>query len=93
MTVKLSFWRNDLSSLGETLNPELQASWLFIGGLVAFHKNKINLAIEHYEESLTFWQENRHLERQGIVSQKIAEAYNRKAEVAPGRKSRLLARS
>ena len=78
---KIESLRNDLSSLGETLNPELQASWLFIGGLVAFHKNKINLAIEHYEESLTFWQENRHLERQGIVCHKIAQAYNRQAEL------------
>ena len=78
---KIEFLRNDLSSLGETLNPELQASWLFIGGLVAFHKNKINLAIEHYEETLTFWQQNRHLERQGIVCHKIAQAYNRQAEL------------
>ncbi|MEG4587471.1 hypothetical protein QUA54_19980 [Microcoleus sp. MOSTC5] len=78
---KIESLRNDLSSFGETLNPELHASWLFIGGLVAFHKNKINLAIEHYEESLTFWKQNRHLERQGIVGKKIAEAYNRKAEL------------
>ena len=78
---KIESLRNDLSSLGETLNPELQASWLFIGGLVAFHKNKINLAIEHYEESLTFWKQNRQLERQGIVCHKIAQAYNRQAEL------------
>jgi len=73
--------RNDLSSLGETLNPELQASWLFIGGLVAFHKSLIDLALEHYQQSLTFWQQNQQWERQGIVCQKIAQAYNRKAEL------------
>ena len=78
---KIESLRNDLSSLGETLNPELQASWLFIGGLVAFHKSQIDLALEHYEESLTFWKQNRQLERQGIVCQKIAQAYNRKAEL------------
>jgi len=78
---KIESLRNDLSSLGETLNPELHASWLFIGGLVAFHKSQIDLAIEHYEESLTFWQQNRHLERQGIVCHKIAQAYNRQAEL------------
>jgi len=77
----IEFLRNDLSSLGETLNPELQASWLFIGGLVAFHKSLIDLALEHYQQSLTFWQQNRQLERQGIVCQKIAQAYNRKAEL------------
>ena len=73
--------RNDLSSLGETLNPELQASWLFIGGLVAFHKIQIDLALEHYQQSLTFWQQNQQWERQGIVCQKMAQAYNRKAEL------------
>jgi hypothetical protein len=78
---KIEFLRNDLSSLGETLNPELQASWLFIGGLVAFHKSLIDLALEHYQQSLTFWQQNYQLERQGIVCQKIAQAYNRKAEL------------
>jgi tetratricopeptide (TPR) repeat protein len=78
---KIESLRNDLSSLGETLNPELHASWLFIGGLVAFHKSQIDLAIEHYEESLTFWKQNRHLERQGIVCHKIAQAYNRQAEL------------
>src|SRR4028118_2235215 len=78
---KIESLRNDLSSLGETLNPELQASWLFIGGLVAFHKSQIDLALEHYEESLTFWKQNRQLERQGIVCHKIAQAYNRKAEL------------
>jgi len=78
---KIEFLRNDLSSLGETLNPELQASWLFIGGLVAFHKSQIDLALEHYQQSLTFWQQNQQWERQGIVCHKIAQAYNRKAEL------------
>ena len=59
----------------------MQASWQFIRGLVEFQKNQIDLALEHYQQSLTFWQQNRHLERQGIVGQKIAQAYNRKAEL------------
>src|SRR4028119_1571884 len=70
---------NDL--LNAALDQELQASWQFIQGLVEFQKNQIDLALEHYQQSLTFWQQNRHLERQGIVSEKIAEAYNRKAEL------------
>ncbi|WP_341731295.1 hypothetical protein [Microcoleus sp. EPA2] len=72
---------NDLKNLIETLDPELQASWQFIRGLVQFHKNQIDLALEHYQQSLAFWQQNRQLERQGIVGQKIAQAYNRKAEL------------
>ncbi|MEG3967954.1 hypothetical protein QUA00_10055, partial [Microcoleus sp. T2B6] len=63
------------------LDQELQASWQFIRGLVEFQKNQIDLALDHYQQSLTFWQQNRHLERQGIVCQKIAQAYNRKAEL------------
>jgi len=70
---------NDL--LNAALGPELQASWQFIQGLVEFQKNQIDSALEHYQKSLTFWQQNHQLERQGIVSQKIAQAYNRKAEL------------
>ena len=70
---------NDL--LNAALGPELQASWQFIQGLVEFQKNQIDSALEHYQKSFTFWQQNHQLERQGIVSQKIAQAYNRKAEL------------
>jgi len=72
---------NRLPTLGEALDPELQASWQFIRGLVEFQKNKIDLAIEHYQQSLEFWQQNHQWERQGIVCQKIAQAYNRKAKL------------
>ena len=70
---------NDL--LNSALDPELQASWQFIRGLVESQKNQIDLAIAHYQQSLAFWQQNHQLERQGIVCQKIAQAYNRKAEL------------
>ncbi|MBD1887270.1 WD40 domain-containing protein [Microcoleus vaginatus] len=76
---EIELLENDL--LNAALDQELQASWQFMRGLVEFQKNQIDLALEHYQQSLTFWQQNRHLERQGIVSQKIAEAYNRKAEL------------
>ena len=72
---------NDLLNLAAGLDPELQASWQFIRGLVQSQKNQIDLAIAHYQQSLAFWQQNHQLERQGIVCQKIAQAYNRKAEL------------
>ncbi|MEG4286567.1 hypothetical protein QUB68_25895, partial [Microcoleus sp. A006_D1] len=72
---------NCLPSLDAALDPELQASWQFIRGLVEFKTNQVDLAIEHYQQSLAFWQQNRQWERQGIVCQKIAKAYNRKAEL------------
>ncbi|MEG5038290.1 MULTISPECIES: eIF2A-related protein [unclassified Microcoleus] len=70
---------NDL--LNVALGQELQASWQFIQGLVEYLKNKIDSALQYYHQSLTFWQQNHPLERQGIVCQKIAQAYNRKAEL------------
>jgi WD40 repeat protein len=63
------------------LDQELQASWQFIQGLDESQKNQIDLALEHYQQSLTFWQQNYQLERQGIVCQKIVQAYHRKAEL------------
>ncbi|MEG4406197.1 nSTAND1 domain-containing NTPase [Microcoleus sp. MON2_D5] len=76
---EMELLENDL--LNAALDQELQASWQFIRGLVEFQKNQIDLALEHYQQSWTFWQETRHLERQGIVCHKIAQAYNRKAEL------------
>ncbi|MEG4987333.1 hypothetical protein QUB08_16420 [Microcoleus sp. BR0-C5] len=72
---------NCLPNLGEELDWELKSSLKFIRGLVEYHKNKIDLALEHYQQSLAFWQPNCQWERQGIVCHKIAQAYNRKAEL------------
>ncbi|MEP6489348.1 hypothetical protein NDI43_13745 [Microcoleus vaginatus GB2-A3] len=76
---EIELLENDL--LNAALDQELQASWQFIRGLVESKKNQIDLALEHYQQSLTFWQQNHQLERQGIVCHKIAQAYNRKAEL------------
>ncbi|MEG4105088.1 nSTAND1 domain-containing NTPase, partial [Microcoleus sp. S13_C5] len=67
--------------LNAALDQELQASWQFIRGLVEFKTNQIDSSLEHYQQSLTFWQQNHQLERHGIVCQKIGQAYNRKAEL------------
>ncbi|NJK74014.1 MAG: tetratricopeptide repeat protein [Microcoleus sp. SU_5_6] len=71
---------NDWLNLAPALDQQLQASWQFIRGLVQSQKNHIDLAIKYYQHSLAFWQQNNQLEKQGIVCQKIALAYNRKAE-------------
>ncbi|MCU0541539.1 MAG: hypothetical protein MUE44_05040 [Oscillatoriaceae cyanobacterium Prado104] len=72
---------NDLINLAETLDPELQASWEFIRGLVKYRKNQIDAALEHYQQSLAFWQQNSQWEKQGIVCRQIAQAYNRQAQL------------
>jgi len=71
----------DLLLLGERLDPELQACWEFIQGTIQFQNKHIDAAIGHYEKSLAIWQQHDQLERQGIVCIKIADAYNRKAEL------------
>jgi WD40 repeat protein len=76
---------NYLLNLEHTLDPELQASWEFIRGLVEYRKNKIDAAIKHYQQSLTFWQQNFQWEKQGIVCRQIAQAYNRKDELDKAR--------
>ena len=72
---------NYLLNLAETLDPELQASWQFIRGLVEYRKNQIDAALEHYQQSLAFWQQNSQWEKPGIVCRQIAQAYNHKAEL------------
>ncbi len=71
----------DLLVLGERLDPELQACWEFIQGTIQFQNRHIDAAIGHYEKSWAIWQQHDQLERQGIVCMKIADAYNRKAEL------------
>ena len=71
----------DLLVLGETLDPELKACWEFIQGTIQFQNRHIDAAIGHYEKSWEIWQQYHQLERQGIVCIKIADAYNRKAEL------------
>ncbi len=72
---------NYLLNLPETLELELQANWEFIRGLVEYRKNQIDAALEHYQQSLAFWQQNSQWEKQGIVCRQIASAYNHKAEL------------
>jgi hypothetical protein len=82
---EIELLENYLLNLEQTLDPELQANWEFIRGLVEYRKNKIDAAIKHYQQSLTFWQQNFQWEKQGIVCRQIAQAYNRKAELDKAR--------
>ncbi|NEO98134.1 MAG: hypothetical protein F6K58_05450 [Symploca sp. SIO2E9] len=47
----------DLHSRGISLEPELIATWQFILGRDAFSNNQIDLALEQYQHSLDFWQQ------------------------------------
>jgi WD40 repeat protein/DNA replication protein DnaC len=70
----------DLLMLGK-IDTELQACWEFIQGINQFQNKHVDAAIESYEKSLAVWQQLDLAERQGIACMKIAEAYNRKAQL------------
>ncbi|MCA1990804.1 MAG: hypothetical protein LDL41_01985 [Coleofasciculus sp. S288] len=72
-------WK-DLQRRGQGLEPDLEASLEFVRGLDDFACDRIEEALEHYQKSLTFWQQSNDLERQGRVLLNIALCYNRKAE-------------
>ncbi|MDZ8110687.1 MAG: hypothetical protein RM338_34510, partial [Nostoc sp. DedQUE12a] len=72
--------RQDLQSREEVLEPGLQSSLEFVLGLNDYLHDRINTALEHYQRSLAFWQQNNYLERQGILLVNLALVYNRQAE-------------
>ncbi|BAY14301.1 WD-40 repeat-containing protein [Anabaenopsis circularis NIES-21] len=67
----------DLQSRGEVLTPSLQANLEFVRGLHNYLDDKIDAAIEHYQQSLSFWRQSENLERQGILLAHIALVYDR----------------
>jgi CHASE2 domain-containing sensor protein/tetratricopeptide (TPR) repeat protein len=72
--------RQDLQNRGEVLEAALQASLEFVLGLNDYLHDRIDSALEHYQQSLGFWQQSNYLERQGILLVNIASAYNRQSE-------------
>ncbi|MEH2460246.1 nSTAND1 domain-containing NTPase [Nostoc sp.] len=72
--------QQDLASDQQESDPELQASLAFMLGLLDYRNNRLDLAIAHYQQSLTYWQQNNHLDRQGILLLNIALAYYSQAK-------------
>ena len=80
MCRELETARQDLHSRQEVLEPALQASLEFVLGLNDYLHDQIDAATEHYQQSLSFWQQINYLERQGILLVNIALASERQAE-------------
>ncbi|MEH2242153.1 nSTAND1 domain-containing NTPase, partial [Nostoc sp.] len=80
MCRELKTARQDLQNRGEVLKAALQASLEFVLGLNDYIDDQIDTAVGHYQQSLGFWRQSNHLERQGILLVNIALAYNRQAE-------------
>ncbi|MEH1901903.1 MAG: hypothetical protein V7L04_10930, partial [Nostoc sp.] len=80
MCGELETARQDLHSRQQVLKPALQASLEFVLGFNDYLHDQIDAAKEHYQQSLSFWQQSNDLERQGILLVNIALAYERQAE-------------
>jgi len=85
-------WK-DLQNRGQVLEADLEASLEFVLGLDDFANNQVDLALDHYHKSLTYWQESNCLERQGVLLFNLALSYYRKAEQNRPESQRLLEES
>ena len=71
--------KQDLQQQGEVLNPTINASLEYIFGYRDYLDDNLDSALEHYQQSLDFWQENNNLDRQGTLLVNIGLIYYRKA--------------
>ncbi|BAY08455.1 nSTAND1 domain-containing NTPase [Calothrix sp. NIES-2098] len=78
---ELTTVRQDLQSRDRVLDPDLQDSLEFVLGLHDYLHDRIDSALEYYQQSLGFWQQSDRLERQGILLAHIALAYQRQASI------------
>ncbi len=70
-----------LGDLQHELEPDLEASLKFALGRDDYGNNKIEIAVEKYQQSLDFWQQINNLERQGILLFYLGLCYSRQAEI------------
>ncbi|MDF5735053.1 hypothetical protein, partial [Nostoc sp. S13] len=80
MCRELETARQDLHNRQQVLKPALQASLEFVLGFNDYLHDQIDAAKEHYQQSLSFWQQSNDLERQGILLVNIALIPERQAE-------------
>jgi len=71
----------DLGNFGQQLTPDLEACLQFVRGRDAYVSDKLDEALEQYQQSLAFWQRSNHLERQGALLFHIGLCYYRKAKL------------
>ena len=71
----------DLKNRGQILEPSLEAGVKFVLGREAYVKDRIDIALDFYQQSLIFWQQSNNLERQGILLFHIGLCYIRNGEL------------
>jgi WD40 repeat protein len=79
LQVELEATQKDLLGYERVFTPELEADCESLFGFTKRVNNQIDLAIEHYQRSLVFWQETNNLERQAKLLDEISFCYYLKA--------------
>ena len=85
--VELDAAQKDLQRRGYKLQPELEASLQFIRGRDEYANNQIDEALALYQQSLEFWRQGNHLERQGVLLFHIGLCYCQKGDWQQARHS------
>jgi len=78
---ELATAKQDLEHQGEVLNPAINASLEYVFGYRDYLDDNLDSALEHYQQSLNFWQESNNLDRQGTLLVNFGLIYYRKASI------------
>ncbi|WP_413173035.1 tetratricopeptide repeat protein [Anabaena azotica] len=78
---ELAIAKQDLQQRGEVLNPSINASLEYVFGYRDYLDDNLDSALEHYQQSLKFWQESNNLDRQGTLLVNLGLIYYRKASI------------
>ena len=78
---ELATAKQDLQQRGENLDPAINASLEYVFGYRDYLDDNLDSALEHYQQSLIFWQESNNLDRQGTLLVNLGLIYYRKASI------------
>ncbi|NET72043.1 MAG: hypothetical protein F6K62_14240, partial [Sphaerospermopsis sp. SIO1G2] len=76
---ELEIAKQDLQQQGETLEPAINAGLEYVFGYRDYLDDSLDSALQHYQQSLHFWQESKNLDRQGKLLVSIGLTYYRQA--------------
>ena len=79
LQVELEATQKDLLDYEQVFTPELAADCESLLGFIKRVNNQIDIAIEHYQSSLVFWQQTNNLRRQAKLLDEISFCYYLKA--------------
>ncbi|MEW6495691.1 MAG: hypothetical protein AB1589_24705 [Cyanobacteriota bacterium] len=71
----------DLQRHGQAIEPELEASLLFVLAQYDYASDLIDSAVTRYQKSLKFWRATNNLERQGVLLFHLGLCYCRQADL------------